>query len=107
MSVKIRLRRMGAKKQPTYRVVVADEKKPRNGAFIENLGHYDPRSDPPTIVIDEARALHWLKVGAQPSDSVVKLFMRNKTMDKLARVKNGESIEQVMVPPAEATEQAS
>ncbi|MBI1800255.1 MAG: 30S ribosomal protein S16 [Chloroflexi bacterium] len=101
MSVKIRLRRMGAKKQPTYRVVVADEKKPRNGAFIENIGHYNPRTDPPTVVIDEARALHWLKNGAQPSESVVRLMKRNQTMDKLARVKKGESIEQVMMPPEE------
>lgn len=102
MAVRIRLRRMGAKKQPTYRVVVADEKKARNGAFIENIGQYDPRQDPPTILINEARALHWLKVGAQPSESVVQLFRRAKTMDKLARIKKGETIEQVMAPPEPA-----
>ena len=99
MAVKIRLRRMGAMKQPTYRVVVAEEKKARNGSFIENIGHYNPRSEPPTISIDEARALYWLKVGAQPSDSVGRLLKRTKTMEKFDRVKKGESIEQVMAPP--------
>ena len=102
MGVKIRLRRMGAKRQPTYRVVIAEEQKARNGAFIENIGHYNPRSDPPTIVIDEARALHWLKNGAQPSDSVVRLFRRSQTMEKLARLRKGETIEQVMAPAPEA-----
>lgn len=105
MAVKIRLRRMGAKKQPTYRVVVAEEKKARNGAFIENIGHYNPRTEPPTIEIDEARALYWMQHGAQPSESVTRLFARHKTMDKLARVKKGESIEQVTAPPA--TEEAA
>src|SRR5713101_2463557 len=101
MAVKIRLRRMGAKKQPTYRVVVAEEKKARNGAFIENIGHYNPRTEPQTLVIDEARALYWLKNGAQPSESVARLLARGQTMEKLARVKKGESIEQAMVPPAD------
>jgi small subunit ribosomal protein S16 len=104
MAVKIRLRRMGAKRQPTYRVVIAEEQKARNGAFIENIGHYNPRSEPPTIVIDEARALHWLKNGAQPSDSVARLFRRSQTLEKLARIKKGETIEQVMAPPPETAE---
>ncbi len=103
MAVKIRLRRMGAKKQPTYRVVVADEKKARNGAFIENIGHYNPRTEPPTVVIDEARALYWMKNGAQPTESVKRLFARTQTMEKLARIKRGESIEQVMAPPVMPT----
>ena len=103
MAAKIRLRRMGAKKQPTYRVVVAEEKKARNGAFIESIGHYNPRTEPPTVVIDEARALYWLKNGAQPSESVTRLFARSQTMEKLARVKKGESIEQVLAPTTETT----
>ena len=103
MAVKIRLRRMGAKKQPTYRVVIADEKKARNGAFIENIGHYNPRTEPQTLVVNEARALYWLGVGAQPTESVSRLFVRTKTLDKFARVKKGESIEQVLGgAPAEA-----
>lgn len=104
MAVKIRLRRMGAKKQPTYRVVVAEEKMPRQGRFVENIGYYNPRTEPPTIAIDEARALYWLKNGAQPTESVARLLTRNKTLEKLARVKKGESIEQVLAPaePAEA-----
>ncbi len=104
MAVKIRLRRMGAKKQPTYRVVIVEENKARNGAFIENIGHYNPRTEPSTIVIDEARALYWLKVGAQPTESVSRLFARSKTIEKFERVKKGETIEQVMAPPAEAAE---
>ena len=63
--VKIRLRRVGAKKQPSYRVVVADAHSPRDGRFIETIGHYDPLRDPPAIRIDEARALHWLRQGAR------------------------------------------
>ena len=104
MAVKIRLRRMGAKKQPTYRVVIIEENKARNGAFIENIGHYNPRTEPSTIVIDEARVLYWLKVGAQPTESVSRLLARGKTLEKFARVKKGETIEQVMAPPAEAAE---
>ena len=72
--VKIRLRRMGAKKQPTYRFVVADSKSPRDGRFIEILGHYNPRTEPKTVVVDETRVKEWLAKGAQPSDPVRRLF---------------------------------
>jgi small subunit ribosomal protein S16 len=72
--VKIRLRRMGAKKQPTYRFVVADSKSPRDGRFIEILGHYNPRTEPKTLVVDETRAREWLSKGAQPSPPVRRLF---------------------------------
>jgi small subunit ribosomal protein S16 len=68
--VKIRLRRMGTKKRPYFRVVVADSRSPRDGRFIENIGQYQPMSDPSIIEIDEERALHWLGQGAQPSDPV-------------------------------------
>ena len=66
MSVRIRLKRLGAKKRPFYRVVVADQRSPRDGRFIENIGRYQPLDDPSVIEIDEERALHWLRVGAQP-----------------------------------------
>ncbi len=72
--VKIRLRRMGAKKQPTYRFVVTDARSPRDGRFIEILGHYNPRTEPKTVVVDEAKAKEWLLKGAQPSDPVRRLF---------------------------------
>ncbi|OWY61949.1 30S ribosomal protein S16 [cyanobacterium TDX16] len=74
MAVKLRLMRMGKKKQPTYRVVAADSRSPRNGRIIENIGTYDPKPDPSEINIDEARAVHWLQHGAQPTDRVKKLL---------------------------------
>jgi small subunit ribosomal protein S16 len=74
VSVKIRLMRMGKKKQPTYRVVVADARSPRDGGFIEIIGHYGPRQDPSVINIDEEKALSWLRKGAQPTEQVQKLL---------------------------------
>jgi small subunit ribosomal protein S16 len=74
--VKIRLMRMGKRKQPSYRVVVADVRSPRDGRFIENIGKYNPRVHPSTIDIDEDRALHWLQRGAQPSDPVRVLLQK-------------------------------
>ena len=74
--VRIRLRRTGKKKQPSYRVVVADSESPRDGRFIEILGHYNPRTDPPTIEIDADRARYWLSVGAQPSDAAARLLVK-------------------------------
>ena len=74
MAVKLRLMRMGKKKQPTYRVVAADSRSPRNGRFIEFIGTYEPRQDPSVIKIDNERAVHWLANGAQPTDRVEKLL---------------------------------
>lgn len=74
MAVKLRLMRMGKKKQPTYRVVVADARSPRNGRFIEIIGTYEPRQDPSVINIDNERAVHWLSHGAQPTERVEKLL---------------------------------
>ncbi len=68
--VKLRLRRMGAKKRPSYRIVAADSRSPRDGAFIESFGFYDPITDPATIRVDAERARHWLSHGAQPTDTV-------------------------------------
>lgn len=74
MSVKIRLMRMGKRKQPTYRVVVADSRSPRDGRFIEIIGHYGPRQDPSVLNIDGEKALSWLRKGAQPTEQVQKLL---------------------------------
>ena len=74
MAVKIRLMRVGKKKQPSYRVVVTDSRSPRDGRFIEVLGQYAPREDPSVVSIDSDRALHWLRVGAQPTEQVGKLL---------------------------------
>lgn len=82
--VKIRLRRVGAKKQPSYRVVVADSESPRDGRFIETIGHYNPLTNPPTVQIDEARAVHWLRQGAQPTEAVAKMLRDLGITDKLA-----------------------
>ena len=76
MSTRIRLRRMGSKGRPFYRVVVADQRSPRDGRFIENIGRYHPLNDPSLIEIDQDRALHWLRVGAQPSDQVRNLMQK-------------------------------
>src|SRR6266496_1948924 len=76
MSVRIRLTRTGKRKEPHYRVVVADQRSPRDGRFIEIIGKYHPLSDPSVIEIDEARALHWLMVGAQPSNQVRNLMTK-------------------------------
>jgi small subunit ribosomal protein S16 len=74
MAVRIRLTRVGATKQPTYRLVVADSRSARDGRAIDTIGHYNPRTDPIELVIDEAKAKDWLSKGAQPSDTVKRLF---------------------------------
>lgn len=74
MAVRIRLRRTGGKGQPSYRIVVADSRSPRDGRFIEIIGHYNPRTDPATYEIDDERARYWLSMGAQPSDAVARLL---------------------------------
>jgi len=88
--VRIRLRRVGSAHQPQYRVIVADKESPRDGRFIEVVGQYNPRTEPGTIVFDEERIYHWLSVGAQPSESVQKLFKIVKLDDRFTRFKAGE-----------------
>ncbi len=95
--VKIRLRRAGAKKKPSYRVVVADSRSPRDGRFIEIIGHYNPRTDPVTVNIHEDRVLHWLSEGAQPTDTVRRLLENRGTLDRFARLKAGEDLEKLLV----------
>lgn len=74
MAVKIRLRRMGAKKAPFYRILVADSRSPRDGRFIEEIGYYDPTTSPKTVKVDEEKATKWIQNGAQPTDVVKRLF---------------------------------
>jgi small subunit ribosomal protein S16 len=80
--VRIRLRRVGAKKQPSYRIVVADAEAPRDGRFIEIIGHYNPRTEPETLHVEKERALYWLQQGAQPSEAVERLLRRVGVMDE-------------------------
>jgi small subunit ribosomal protein S16 len=99
--LRIRLRRVGAKKQPSYRVVVADSEFPRDGRFIETIGFYNPRTDPPTVEIKAERALHWLQHGAQPSDAVDRMLRSLGILDKLARLKAGADMETLLAELAE------
>jgi small subunit ribosomal protein S16 len=85
--VKIRLRRVGAKNRPSYRLVVADSRAPRDGAFISIIGHYNPLTDPEEIVIDEEKALDWLKQGAQPTETVSRLLNKTGILDKFKTIK--------------------
>ena len=85
--LKIRLRRVGAKKKPSYRLVAADVRAPRDGAFVDIIGHYDPLTDPETVVIDEEKALHWLRHGAQPTDTAARLLNKAGIMEKFKLVK--------------------
>lgn len=80
MAVKIRLRRMGAKKAPFYRIVVADSRYPRDGRFIEELGYYDPTKEPSVLKVDEEKAKSWIANGAQPTDTVKALLRKNGTL---------------------------
>lgn len=80
--LKIRLRRVGKKKQPSYRIVVADVRAPRDGAFVDHLGHYDPMTDPPTVNLKEDRVRHWLGVGAKPTETVERILRAQGVLEK-------------------------
>lgn len=109
MAVKIRLTRLGKKKQPTYRVVVMDSRKPRDGKYIEQLGIYDPKQEPSLIEIDNERALHWLNTGAQPTERAQKLLEISGAWTQF-RVAKGDihtvGSEAPAAPKAEAAEEA-
>ncbi|MBA2874018.1 30S ribosomal protein S16 [Thermaerobacillus caldiproteolyticus] len=90
MAVKIRLKRMGAKKSPFYRIVVADSRSPRDGRFIETIGTYNPLTEPAEIKINEELALKWLQNGAKPSDTVRSLFSKQGILEKFHNLKYGK-----------------
>jgi len=104
--VRIRLRRVGLKKQPSYRVVIIDQRNARNGSFIEVIGQYNARTRPDTDVIDEGRALYWLSQGAQPTDAVERILKRTGTWARFERLRKGEAIE-TLVAEAEAAQAAA
>jgi small subunit ribosomal protein S16 len=99
--VRIRLRRIGLKGQPTYRIIAADKESPRDGRFLEILGVYNPRTNPATIHIKEDRVFHWMKNGALPTESVAQIFKSAGTQARFDRFKKGEAVEALV---AEATE---
>ena len=82
--LRIRLRRVGKKKQPSYRIVVAASTAPRDGAFVDQVGHYNPLTDPPSVVLNEEKALKWLRQGAQPSEPVRRILEEAALMEKVA-----------------------
>lgn len=90
--LRIRLTRTGKKGQPSYRVVVADIRSKRDGRVVERIGHYNPLTDPSQYKIKEERALHWLNVGAQPSEAVERLLVKQGTYDRLKRLRGGEDL---------------
>lgn len=119
MAVKIRLMRVGKKKQPSYRVVVTDSRSPRDGRFIEVIGQYAPRAEPSVVTIDSDRALHWLKVGAQPTEQAGKLleiagvwaaYKADVGKDAVVKPKvkvKAKTVKPVAEPPAPAPEAAT
>jgi len=90
--VRIRLRRVGARNQASYRVVVADKESPRDGRFLEVVGHYNPRTEPSTIVLKDDRIYYWLSVGAQPTEAVDGLFRQTELWARYERFKEGEDV---------------
>lgn len=102
--VRIRLARRGLRNQPSYRVVIADKESPRDGRFLEIVGHYNPRTTPFTLDVKEDRIFDWLKKGAQPSESLLKLFKITGLVERYERYKNGEVLEVLMAEAAKAKE---
>ena len=94
--VRIRLRRVGLRNQPSYRIVVQDKEMPRDGRFLEIVGFYNPRTQPGTITIQEERVFDWMSKGALPTESVAQIFKTTGTLDRFARFKKGEAIETLL-----------
>lgn len=103
--VRIRLTRRGLRNQPSYRIVVADKESPRDGKFLEIVGSYNPRTNPFTLDVKEERIYHWLNNGAQPSESLLKLFKSVGLAQRYERLKNGEAMD-VLLAEAAAANQA-
>jgi small subunit ribosomal protein S16 len=104
--LRIRFQRVGLKFQPTYRIVVSDQRKARGGGFIEIIGYHNPRTRPATDVIQTQRALHWLSVGAQPTEAAQRVLNRTGTMTLFERMRKGEAIEALVAEAQTAKEQA-
>ena len=104
--LRIRLRRVGLKKQPSYRMVVAENEWPRDGRFLEIVGRYNPRTHPETVEVNEERMYHWLKNGAQPTESVGKLLTKQGTLGRFERVQKGEDLQAVLAEAQAAAESA-
>ncbi len=94
--VRLRLRRVGGKAQPSYRIVATDKEAPRDGRFLEILGFYNPRTQPATIQLEEGRIYDWMSKGAQPSESAQKVFQSAGLMERYARFKKGEDLETLL-----------
>lgn len=105
MAVRIRLRRIGKRKQPQYRVVVAEAKGPRDGRFIESIGHYNPRVEPPVVSLNEERALWWLQHGARPSETAKAMMVKSGLWEKFTKEAVPAVSEHRAPPPAQAPEQ--
>jgi small subunit ribosomal protein S16 len=101
--VRIRLRRVGSKHQASFRIVAADKESPRDGRFLENLGHYNPRTQPATIVVQEDRVYDWINKGAQLSNGVEQVFRSHGTLDRIQRMKQGEDVAKLLEEASEAT----
>jgi small subunit ribosomal protein S16 len=102
--VRLRLRRVGAKAQPVYRIVAAEKEAPRDGRFLEILGHYNPRTNPATIDMAEERVYDWLSKGAQPSTSVLQVMKSAGTWERFERFKKGEALETLLAEAKAAAE---
>jgi small subunit ribosomal protein S16 len=100
--VRIRLRRVGAKRQPSYRIVAADKEAPRDGAFLEILGFYNPRTEPATIQLKEDRIYDWISKGAQPSESAMQVMKSAGLLERFERFKKGEALETLLAEAAAA-----
>ena len=100
--VRIRLRRVGLRGQPTYRIVAADKEAPRDGRFLEILGFYNPRTQPATVHVQEDRVYHWMKNGALPTESVEQVFKYAGVLDRFERFKKGEAVETLLKEAAES-----
>lgn len=98
--VRIRLRRVGSKGQPSYRLVITDQRSPRDGSFIEIVGSHNPRTQPAIDLVNEERVLYWLSVGAQPSDAARRVLERAGTLARFERLRKGEALETLVAEAA-------
>jgi small subunit ribosomal protein S16 len=104
--LRIRLRRVGLKKQPSYRMVVAENEWPRDGRFLEIVGRYNPRTNPETVEVNEERMYHWLKNGARPTESMAQILTKQGTLGRFERVQKGEDLAAVLAEAQTAAETA-